>query len=84
MKKLGMFFALLVIAMPAIAANPAAKGAIPQAAPIPAGENDKTLQAMRDELERSRTRLQLPGVEKPFPVTGYPVWLSGMSFRPRH
>jgi TldD protein len=65
-KKLGPFFALLIIAMPAIAAKPAAKGAIPQAAAIPAGENDKTLQAMRDEIERSRTRLQLPGVEKPF------------------
>ena len=27
---------------------------------------DQTLHAMHDELERSRTRLQIPGVEKPF------------------
>jgi predicted Zn-dependent protease len=49
-----------------IAAQPRAKSPSPQAAAIPAGENDKTLQAMRDELERSRTHLQLPGVDKPF------------------
>ncbi len=52
-------------AMPLSAAQPSPKAA-PQAAAIPAGENDKTLLAMRDELERSRTRLQLPGVNKPF------------------
>jgi predicted Zn-dependent protease len=52
--------------MPLIAAQPRGKSPAPQAAPIPAGDNDKTLQAMRDELERSRTRLQLPGVDKPF------------------
>ena len=54
------------VAMPLNGAQPRAKAPAPQAAPIPAGENDKTLQAMRDELERSRTRLQIPGVEKPF------------------
>jgi TldD protein len=45
-----------------------------EAAPAPAGsqaavpesESDKTLHAMHDEMERARTRLQLPGVEKPF------------------
>jgi TldD protein len=28
--------------------------------------NDRTLQAMHDEIERSRSRLQIPGQEKPF------------------
>jgi len=32
----------------------------------PASANDRTLQAMHDELERSRSRLQIPGQEKPF------------------
>ena len=57
---------LVSFGIPLIAAQPGGKSPAPQAAPIPAGENDKTLQAMRDELERSRTRLQLPGVDKPF------------------
>ena len=57
---------LVSFGMPLAAAQPRPKTPAPQAAPIPAGDNDKTLQAMRDELERSRTRLQLPGVEKPF------------------
>ena len=29
-------------------------------------DGDQTLRAMKDEMERSRTRLQLPGVDKPF------------------
>lgn len=32
----------------------------------PASSNDHTMQAMHDELERSRTRLQIPGQLKPF------------------
>jgi TldD protein len=35
-------------------------------APVPAGDADKTLAALHDELERSRTRLMLPGQEKPY------------------
>ncbi len=35
-------------------------------APVPAGESDKTLYAMHDEMERARARLALPGVDKPF------------------
>ena len=31
-----------------------------------AGDNDQTLRALKDEMERSRTRLWLPGVDKPF------------------
>jgi TldD protein len=66
-KKIPVVSLLVVsLGMPLMAAQPRGKNPVPQAAPIPAGENDKTLQAMRDELERSRTRLQLPGVDKPF------------------
>ncbi|HXQ97626.1 MAG TPA: metallopeptidase TldD-related protein [Candidatus Limnocylindrales bacterium] len=32
----------------------------------PAADADQTLNAMHDELERSRTRMQLPNVEKPY------------------
>ena len=46
-------------------ASAAAKLVAPQA-PIPESESDQTLRAMHDEMERSRTRLQLPGVDKPF------------------
>ncbi|HXQ26589.1 MAG TPA: metallopeptidase TldD-related protein [Candidatus Acidoferrales bacterium] len=35
-------------------------------APVPAGDNDQTLRAMHDEMERARTRLSLAGVDKPF------------------
>ena len=35
-------------------------------APVSEGESDQTLHAMHDEMDRARTRLQLPGVEKPF------------------
>ena len=35
-------------------------------AQVPESESDQTLHAMHDEMERARTRLQLPGVEKPF------------------
>jgi predicted Zn-dependent protease len=67
-KKIAVLPLLLLVSfgLPLIAAQPRGKNPVPQAAAIPAGENDKTLQAMRDELERSRTRLQLPGVDKPF------------------
>jgi TldD protein len=43
------------------AATPAATQA-----PVPETETDQTLHAMHDEMERARTRLQLPGVDKPF------------------
>jgi TldD protein len=45
-------------------------GDTPRPNPLPpqtqAVDNDQTLHAMHDELERSRTRLALPGVDKPF------------------
>jgi TldD protein len=43
----------------------ATKNPQPQA-PVPAGDNDQTLRAMHDEMERARTRLVLPDVDKPF------------------
>ncbi|MGH9744607.1 MAG: metallopeptidase TldD-related protein [Candidatus Acidiferrales bacterium] len=46
---------------PGTVALPAERNAAPQAA-----DNDQTLRAMHDEMERNRARLQLPGVEKPF------------------
>ena len=77
MRKLKTFAVLALFAsfeMPLLAAQPRENSAAPpqpQAAmkplpPLPAGDNDQTLRAMRDELERSRTRLKLPGVDKPF------------------
>jgi len=45
----------------------AAAAARPQAL-VPDSETDQTLRAMHDEMERARTRLQLPGVDKPFYV----------------
>jgi len=59
--------AMFVAAAPALAKRPPARPAA-QDLTIPAGDNDQTLRAMRDEMERSRTRLALPGVDKPFYV----------------
>ena len=55
----------------AVPASLAAPGSGPESAralqaAVPESESDKTLHAMHDEMERARTRLQLPGVEKPF------------------
>ncbi len=47
---------------PAVDAAPAALAQ----APVSEAESDQTLHAMHDEMDRARTRLQLPGVEKPF------------------
>ena len=73
MRKLAAFPLLLLFAAPLTAGAPAARHDVPaqaptQAAPltIPAGESDKTLYAMRDEMERSRSRLVLEGADKPF------------------
>jgi TldD protein len=53
-------------AVPADSSHASAPVAEPAQAPVPAGETDKTLAAMHDELERARTRLFIPGVDKPF------------------
>ena len=61
----------LLFAAPAFANRTPARlaaAAPAQELTIPAGDNDLTLRAMRDEMERSRTRLSLPGVDKPFYV----------------
>ncbi len=52
--------------VPAALAAPAPDSAERSQAAVPESESDKTLHAMHDEMERARTRLQLPGVEKPF------------------
>ena len=72
MRKISVFALLATLAFPVAAfaahdknASAAAKLVAPQA-PIPETESDQTLRAMHDEMERSRTRLQLPGVDKPF------------------
>ncbi|MGC1829284.1 MAG: metallopeptidase TldD-related protein [Candidatus Acidiferrales bacterium] len=66
---------LAIFALPLLAAVPSARRDVPpapasaQPAPpvtVPAGETDKTLYAMRDEMERSRSRLVLEGADKPF------------------
>jgi predicted Zn-dependent protease len=44
------------------AANPLVQAAVPDS------EKDQTLHAMHDEMERSRTRLQIEGVDKPYYV----------------
>jgi TldD protein len=68
---LALFVAVL-FAAPAFAKRPVprriAERADDHALTIPPGDNDQTLRAMRDEMERSRTRLLIPGVDKPFYV----------------
>ncbi|MGD0425152.1 MAG: metallopeptidase TldD-related protein [Candidatus Acidiferrales bacterium] len=53
-------------AIPGLASAPVAASVAVSQAAVPESESDKTLHAMHDEMERARTRLQLPGVEKPF------------------
>ena len=72
MRKIPVIALLAALAFPVAAfaahdknTSAAAKLVAPQA-PIPETESDQTLRAMHDEMERSRTRLQLPGVDKPF------------------
>src|ERR1700739_3749572 len=70
MKKIATIisFWALSFSLPSFAAHkkstPAATA--PQPAIQQAADNDQTLRAMHDEMERNRARLQLPGVEKPF------------------
>jgi TldD protein len=49
------------------AKQPNAPVAVAQAA-VPETEKDQTLRAMHDEMERSRTRLKIEGVDKPYYV----------------
>jgi TldD protein len=60
-----VLFAMLTVS---VAPRAARAGDTPRPSPLPAqaADNDQTLRAMHDELERTRTRLALPGVDKPF------------------
>ena len=53
-------------AVSCFAAQPAGSHLQQAAAATPASDNDQTLRAMHDELERSKERLSLPGAQKPF------------------
>jgi TldD protein len=69
-RKLAIIAAFAALAFP-LAAAPAHSKHAPAPTPAPGqaaapADNDQTLRAMHDELERSRNRLQLEGVEKPF------------------
>jgi TldD protein len=69
-------FAILIfvsaLALPLNAAARPKRAAVPGTAPaffqapVPAGEKDKTLYAMHDELARSMARLEIPGRDKPY------------------
>ncbi|MGB8541179.1 MAG: metallopeptidase TldD-related protein [Candidatus Acidiferrales bacterium] len=74
MKNLSVFALIAAFAIPLFAGTPAhnlpAASPLPvpaaAQAPVPSSETDQTLHAMHDEMERARTRLQIPGVSKPF------------------
>jgi TldD protein len=67
-RKLAIITFLAALGFPPVAAPaPAKHSPVPAQAPAAdATDNDQTLRAMHDELERSRERLQLPDVQKPF------------------
>ena len=60
MRKFSTIALLVAFVLPFAAKPVAAQAAVPET------ETDQTLHAMHDEMERARTRLQLPGVDKPF------------------
>ena len=72
MKKFSVIGLIAAFAFPLLAGTTAHH--LPVASPVPTtaqsavppGESDQTLHAMHDEMERARTRLQIPGVSKPF------------------
>ena len=72
MKNFSVFALIAAFAIPLSAGVPAHATHAPSPAgpraqaAVPSTESDQTLHAMHDEMERARTRLQLPGVDKPF------------------
>ncbi|HUJ30436.1 MAG TPA: metallopeptidase TldD-related protein [Candidatus Acidoferrum sp.] len=71
MRKIAAIAAFALFAIPLETASARAKHSpsparVAMQAPVPAGETDKTLFAMHDELERARTRLRIPGIDPPF------------------
>jgi TldD protein len=71
-KKFSVFALIAAFALPLSAGVPAhvthtaSPAAAHAQAAVPSSETDQTLHAMHDEMERARTRLQIPGVQKPF------------------
>jgi TldD protein len=59
-RKFSTIALLVAFVLPFAARSAAAQAAVPET------DTDQTLHAMHDEMERARTRLQLPGVDKPF------------------
>jgi TldD protein len=59
-RKFSTIALLVAFVLPFAARSAAAQAAVPET------DADQTLRAMHDEMERARTRLQLPGVDKPF------------------
>jgi TldD protein len=59
-RKFSTIALLVAFVLPFAARSAAAQAAVPET------DRDQTLHAMHDEMERARTRLQLPGVDKPF------------------
>jgi TldD protein len=59
-------FPALIFPLIALAAHPKHILSLAPAQTAVPDDSDRTLRAMHDELERSRNRLQLEGVEKPF------------------
>ncbi len=55
-----------VLSLALLALFAAARPAAAQPSPAPANDNDQTLRAMRDEMNRSRARLQIAGLDKPY------------------
>jgi predicted Zn-dependent protease len=70
-RNFAVVFLFSALAFPAAAAKPRPKRlpasvSAAMQAPVPAGETDKTLYAMHDEMQRSVSRLHIPGMDKPF------------------
>ncbi|MGH9714517.1 MAG: metallopeptidase TldD-related protein [Candidatus Acidiferrales bacterium] len=68
MRKLAIIAAIAALSFPlaAAAAHPKRSSGLAQSQVEASADSDQTLRAMHDELERSRERLQIEGVEKPF------------------
>ena len=66
MAALAALAAAPVMAAPHATTARATRPSARQVAPVPAGDTDKTLAALHDEIERSRQRLVLPGQDRPF------------------
>jgi TldD protein len=74
LKNFSVFALIAAFAIPLFAGTPAhnlptaspVPVPVPTQAAVPSSETDQTLHAMHDEMERARTRLQIPGVSKPF------------------